>query len=80
MIAVAPLNEVLAYWALADTFPAAVAAAQQALGPVTYGLLIAQFLVFDLALCAAGGLVGFAITGRQPAPVRSTRVPRPHKL
>jgi len=64
VIAAAPLNDVLAYWALADTFPPAVAAAQQALGPVTYGLLIFQFVVFDLTLCAAGGLVGFAITGR----------------
>jgi hypothetical protein len=61
VIAAAPLNDLLAYWALADTFPAAVAAAQQALGPVTYGVLIVQFLVFDLTLCAAGGLVGFAL-------------------
>ena len=66
VIAAAPLNGVLAYWALADTFPTAVAAAQQALGPVTYGVLILQFLVFDLTLCAAGGLVGFALTGLQP--------------
>ncbi len=64
VIAAAPLNDVLAYWALADTFPAAVAAAQQALGPVTYGVLILQFVAFDLTLCAAGGLVGFAVTGR----------------
>ena len=64
VIAAAPLNGVLAYWALADTFPAAVTAAVEALGPVTYMVLIFQFVVFDLALCAAGGLVGFAITGR----------------
>jgi hypothetical protein len=64
VIAAAPLNGVLAYWALADTFPAAVAAAQQALGSVTYAVLIFQFVVFDLTLCAAGGLVGFALTGR----------------
>ena len=64
VIAAAPLHDVLAYWALADTFPAAVAAAQEALGPVTYGVLILQFVVFDLTLCAAGGLVGFAVTGR----------------
>ncbi len=61
VIAAAPLNDLLAYWALADTFPAAVAAAQRALGPVTYGVLIVQLLVFDLTLCAAGGLVGFAL-------------------
>lgn len=64
VIAAAPLNGVLAYWALADTFPAAVAAAQEAFGPVTYAVLILQFVVFDLTLCAAGGLVGFALTGR----------------
>ena len=63
VIAAAPLNGVLAYWALADTFPAAVAAALEALGPVTYAVLILQFVVFDLTLCAAGGLVGFALTG-----------------
>jgi hypothetical protein len=72
VIAAAPVNDVLAYWALADTFPAAVAAAQQALGPITYGVLIFQFLVFDLTLCAAGGLVGFALTGRSPAAAPST--------
>ena len=64
VIAAAPLNGMLAYWALADTFPAAVTAAVEALGPVTYMVLIFQFVVFDLALCAAGGLVGFALTGR----------------
>ncbi len=58
------MNGVLAYWALADTFPAAVAAALEALGPVTYAVLILQFVVFDLTLCAAGGLVGFALTGQ----------------
>jgi hypothetical protein len=74
VIAAAPLNDVLAYWALADTFPAAVAAAQQALGPVTYGVLIVQFVVFDLTLCAAGGLVGFALTG-QPLSVAPSTTP-----
>lgn len=64
VIAAAPLNDLLASWALADTFPAAVAAAQEALGPVAYAVLIFQFIVFDLTLCAAGGLVGFALTGR----------------
>lgn len=68
VIVAAPLNGLLAYWALADTFPAAVAAAQQALGPFTYGVLIVQFLVFDLTLCAAGGLVGFALTGKPLEP------------
>lgn len=38
---------------------------------MTYGVLILQFLVFDLILCAAGGLVGFALTGK---PLK------PHKL
>jgi hypothetical protein len=68
VIAAAPLNDVLAYWALAGTFPAAVAAAQQALGAATYGVLILQFLVFDLTLCAGGGLVGFALTGKPMEP------------
>lgn len=31
---------------------------------MTYAVLIFQFIVFDLTLCAAGGLVGFALTGR----------------
>ncbi len=64
VIAAAPLNDVLAYWALADTFPAAVAEAQQALGQGTTALLVALFVAFDVVLCAAGGLVGHLVTGR----------------
>ena len=64
-IALAPLNGLLAYWALADTFPVAVAELRSALGLPSTALLAVGFLAFDLLLCAAGGIVADAIVGRR---------------
>lgn len=66
-IALAPLSDLLAYWALADTFPMAVAEARSALGTPTMVLLGTGFLAFDLLLCAAGGIVADGIVGRRPS-------------
>lgn len=66
-IAAADLHPLLSYWALADTFPIAVAQAQAELGTSTAGVMVVLFVGFDLILCAAGGLVGLAITGARPA-------------
>lgn len=60
-IALAPANDLLAYWALADTFPAAVAEAVAGLGGPTVGLLIGSFVVFDLLLCATAGVTADAL-------------------
>lgn len=64
-IALAPMSDLLAYWALSDTFPAAVAEAVQGLGPGTVGLLLAGFVAFDLLLCSAGGMVAGMLVGRR---------------
>lgn len=64
VIAAAPLSELLAYWALADTFPQAMLAARQGLGEATTMLLLVQFVMFDLILCAAGGMVGAQLVER----------------
>lgn len=60
-IALAPTSELLATWALADTFPVAIAEAVDGLGAPTVGLLLGGFLAFDLALCATGGVTADAL-------------------
>jgi|GEM_PF-3959967 hypothetical protein len=70
-IAAADLHPVLSYWALADTFPTAVAQAQADLGAPTAAVMLVLFVGFDLVLCAAGGLVGHAITGVRPVDPRT---------
>lgn len=57
-IGLAPSSELLSHWALADTFPFAIAQARSALGDATAALMIGLFVAFDAALCAAGGIVG----------------------
>jgi hypothetical protein len=64
-IALAPTSDLLAYWALADTFPSAMAEAVAGLGAPTVGLLVASFVVFDLLLCSAAGVVADALLGRK---------------
>lgn len=64
-IALSPLNDVLAYWALADTFPSAVSALRSALGTGSTALLAVGFLAFDLLLCAAGGIVADAVVSHR---------------
>jgi len=59
----APVSDLLAYWALADTFPAAVAEASTALGRPTFAILGVAFVVFDLLLCAGGGIIGSMLVG-----------------
>jgi hypothetical protein len=76
VIAAAPLSDLLAYWALADTFPVAVAEARQALGQTTTALLLTLFVAFDVVLCAAGGLVGHLFTVRD----LPSQPPKPRKL
>ncbi len=66
-IALAPASPLLAYWALADTFPAAVAAAVGGLGGPTVALLGGGFVVFDLLLCATAGVTADALV-RSNAP------------
>jgi len=63
-IALAPTSDLLAYWALADTFPSAMAEAVTGLGASTVGLLVVSFVVFDLLLCSAAGVVADALLGR----------------
>lgn len=70
-IALAPASDLLAYWALADTFPAAVAEAVGGLGAGTVGLLLGGFVVFDLLLCASGGVVAAMLVGRSSAPLEN---------
>ena len=64
-IALAPRSDLFAYWALADTFPAAMAEAVAGLGTPTVGLLAVSFVVFDLLLCSSAGLTADALVRRQ---------------
>lgn len=73
-IALAPVSDLLAYWALADTFPAAVAEAVQGLGSGTVALLLGGFVAFDLLLCASGGVVAALLVGRGLAGARKTDI------
>ena len=63
-IALAPTSGLLAYWALADTFPAAAAEAVAGLGLPTTALLVAGFVIFDLLLCSSAGLTADALVSR----------------
>jgi hypothetical protein len=45
--------------ALDEVLPLAVASAVKALGAATRGALLFSFLVFDVALCALGGIAGY---------------------
>lgn len=63
-IALAPASPLLSYWALADTFPGAVAQAVGGLGAPTVGLLVGSFVAFDLLLCATAGVTADALVGR----------------
>jgi hypothetical protein len=62
-IALAPTSELLASWALADTFPAATAALVEGLGLPAAGLLVGAFVVFDLLLCATAGVTADTLVG-----------------
>lgn len=73
-IALAPVNELLAYWALDDTFPQAVTEARDALGAPTLGLLVGSFVVFDALLCASGAVTAHVLVGRV-VPVVSSETP-----
>lgn len=73
-IALAPASGLLAYWALADTFPTAVAEAVDGLGVGTVGLLLGGFVAFDLLLCASGGMVAAMLVGRGLAGARKTDI------
>jgi hypothetical protein len=68
-LVLAPLTPFVAWLALGDVFPGAVASARQVLGGPTLGLLLVAFVLFDLTLCTLGGIAGYsfsALSRRSP--------------
>lgn len=70
-ILLAPTSDLLAYWAMTDTFPQAVTEARTALGAPTLDLLAGSFVVFDALLCATGAVIAHVLVGHA-APVTSS--------
>jgi hypothetical protein len=64
-IVLAPTSDLLSYWALADTFPVAGRELVDGLGLPTAGLLVGAFVVFDLLLCATGGVTADVLVGER---------------
>lgn len=72
-IALAPTSDLLSYWALADTFPSAMAEAVAGLGAPTVRLLVVSFVVFDLLLCSTAGVTADALLRRRGGESSSIR-------
>ncbi|MDQ7993101.1 MAG: hypothetical protein AAGC63_08120 [Propionicimonas sp.] len=68
-IVLAPTSDLLAYWALADTFPTAGAELVSGLGLPTAAMLVGAFVVFDVLLCATGGVTADVLAGGLRRPV-----------
>ncbi len=58
-MALSKFSHLLSVLALNDVFPLSLQVARESMGDGTMGLMVTLYLVFDIALCSLGGLIGY---------------------